>query len=356
MPHNIAIICITKNGIKIARSIKANIPDAIIYAQVKHSDSKSDIIWFETPAALLIADIFKKYEALICIFSLGAVIRLISKLVSDKKYDPAVLVIDDQANYVISALSGHLGGANSMAIRISEILNCQSVITTAADVNKTISVDLLGREFGWLIENFENVTKVSAHMVNEDKVGIFQDTGELNWWNAKELPKNVTLVKKIEDLTSKEFKACLIITDKILHEKNLIEKSVIYRPKSLVVGLGLHWDITELEISNGIKRVLDDKGLSIMSIKSIATIQKNVLPNALELFTDKNKIQLQLFDRNTLNKIKVPSPSDIVKKFEGTSSVAEAASICGSNGDLIVVKQKIPPKLTVAVSRLKYDN
>jgi len=356
VPHSIAIICITKNGINIARTIKASIPEALIYAQAKHSDLKSDVVWFEIPATLLMADIFKKYEVLICIFSLGAVIRLISKLVSDKKSDPAVLVIDDQANYVISALSGHLGGANLMTTQISKILNCQPIITTAADVNKTIAVDLLGREFGWLIENFENVTKVSACMVNEDKVGVFQDTGELNWWGDKELPKNVTSVKKIEDLTSTEYKACLIITDKILHDKNLIQKSVIYRPKSLVVGLGLHWDITEAELLSGIKRVLDDNGLSILSMKSIATIQKNVLPQALELFTDKNNIQLQLFDRNTLNQIAVPTPSDVVKKFEGTSSVAEAASICATNGDLVVTKQKIPPKLTVAVSRLKYGH
>ncbi len=355
MPQSIAIICITRNGINIARNIKSSMPDVKIYAQSKHSDSGSDIIWFEEAAAVLISDVFKKYEVLICIFSLGAVIRLISKLLVDKKYDPAVLVIDDQANYVISALSGHLGGANSMAILISKLLNCQAIITTAADVNKTIAVDLLGHEFGWLIDNFENVTKVSAHMVNEDKVGVFQDTGELTWWDKKELPKNVTLVKNIEELMSKEYKACLIITDRIINENTLMEKSVVYRPKSLVVGLGLHWDTTESEISNGIKKVLGENGLSMKSVRGIASIRKNVLPQGLEQFTSKHKIPMTLFERNTLNQIMVPTPSDIVKKFEGTASVAEAASICGSSGDLIVPKQKFPPKLTVAISRLKYD-
>jgi len=99
--------------------------------------------------------------ALICIFSLGAVVRLIAPFLVDKKTDPAVIVIDDKAHFVISALSGHLGGANSLARLVSSFFdNCQPVITTAADVNETIAVDLLGREFSWTIDNFENVTKV----------------------------------------------------------------------------------------------------------------------------------------------------------------------------------------------------
>ncbi len=91
----------------------------------------------------------KNSNALICLFSLGAVIRLIAPYLKDKKTDPAVIVIDDKTNFVISVLSGHIGGANELTQEISEKLNALPVITTAADVNKTIAVDLVGREFGW---------------------------------------------------------------------------------------------------------------------------------------------------------------------------------------------------------------
>ena len=52
------------------------------------------------------------------------------------------------------------------------------VITTAPDVNETIAVDPVGREYGSGIENYENITKVSAMMVNEEKIGIFQEGSE----------------------------------------------------------------------------------------------------------------------------------------------------------------------------------
>lgn len=351
MSSKVAIVCITKNGINISKRIKEKIPSASIYAQSKHKDSSDGIIWFEKNTKIMIEEIFKEYESIICIFSLGAVIRLISNLLKDKKTDPAVIVIDDKANFVISTLSGHLGGANSLTKSIADILNSTPVITTAADVNETIAVDLLGSEFKWHIENFENVTKISAFMVNEEKIGVYQDAGETKWWN-KELPKNVSIVKDIDELRSDDFKAGLIISDKIITDPLLVNKSVIYRPKSLVVGLGFHWDTTQKEIEDGILKVLKENGLSFLSIRNLSSLNRGKFPASLGSFSDKHGIPLEFYDKEKLDKIMVPNPSDVVKKYEGTSSVSEASSILSSGGELIVTKQKFPPNLTVAVSRI----
>jgi len=354
MSSKVAIICITKNGINIAKRIKEKIPSACIYSQSKHKDSSDGIIWFEKNTKNMVEEIFKEYDSIICIFSLGAVIRLISNLLVDKKTDPAVIVIDDKANFVISALSGHLGGANALSKSIADILNSTAVITTAADVNETIAVDLLGNNFQWRIDNFENVTKVSAHMVNEEKIGVYQDAGESNWWD-KELPKNVTVVQNIDELRSDDFKAGLIISDKIIADPILVRKSVIYRPKSLVVGIGFHWDTTQADIEVGIMKVLEENGLSFLSIRNLSTINRGKSPITLGAFSDKHGIPLEFFDKDKLSNVTVPNPSELVKKYEGTSSVSEASSILSSGGELIVSKQKFPPNLTVAVSRINYN-
>src|SRR5215207_5679357 len=268
--HSPAIIAITKQGIAIARKIKENISDADIYVPAKYDDSKKDIIWFKEQTGDIVALLFKKYDALICIFSLGAVIRLIAPVVVNKKSDPAVLVIDDKANFVISALSGHLGGANELARKVSSFFpNSKPVITTAADVNETIPVDLIGRQFGWEIENDQNVTKVSAFMVNEENIALYQDTGQKDWWFRSELPKNITRVRSIEDLTSPQFKGCLIISNKVFSDKEIMDKSVIYRPKNLVVGIGLHWTTSKQSIENAVKSVLENHGLSWKCIKAV---------------------------------------------------------------------------------------
>src|SRR5438445_6100268 len=132
----------------------------------------------------------------------------------DKKTDPAVVVIDDTAKFVISTLSGHLGGANQLTEDISKVLGATPVITTAADVNKTIVVDLVGKEFGWKIDDDSTVTKVSAFMVNEEKIGAYQDAGEKDWWTPKkEFPKNVRVYNNIEEMIISNSSRYLIVLD-----------------------------------------------------------------------------------------------------------------------------------------------
>jgi cobalt-precorrin 5A hydrolase len=350
----IAIVAITKNGIEIAKKLKDGFVDVTvdIFVPSKFSNADLSITYFQEPVAQKIGYVFLNYHSLILIFSLGAVIRLISPYLKDKKTDPAVVVIDDSAKFVISTLSGHLGGANELTIRISDLLKSIPVITTAADVNKTIPVDLVGNKFSWVIDSYENVTKISAMMVNEDKIGVFQDAGEINWWPQNELPKNVYIVTKLDDLLNDDYKSCLIITDKLILNESILKKSVIYRPKTLVVGIGLHWGTTKETIENGIANVLDENHLSFKSVKLIASIDKGKPVKGLDMYCKENNLDILLFSKECLGKVVVPNPSEIVGMYEGTYSVSEASSLLASEGILIVPKRKFPPDLTVAISRV----
>jgi cobalt-precorrin 5A hydrolase len=350
-----AIIAITKQGITIARKIGQNMGNVQIYVPAKHKDLGNDVTWFTEQTGDIVACLFKKYDALICIFSLGAVIRLIAPVMASKKSDPAVLVIDDKANFVISALSGHLGGANELARKVSSFFpDSRPVITTAADVNETIAVDLIGREFGWEIELDQNVTRVSALMVNEEKIGLYQDAGQRDWWNKPKLPKNITNVTNMKDLKSHQFKGCLIISDRIVCDREITEKSVIYRPKNLVIGIGLHWTTSKQIIESAIKSVLDNHDLSWKSIGAVASMDRGAPVKGLQEFSRHYNIPIQVFDKNKLNEVKVPNPSEMVLRYEGTASVSEASALLASQGNLIIPKQKFPPDLTVAVAQKIY--
>jgi len=107
--EKISVLAITKNGIKIGLTLKKLFPSWKIYAPTKFSDSNSEIDWYSESTSKKIVELFNTNEGIVCLFSLGAVIRLISPYIKDKKTDPAVIVIDDKTNFVISVLSGHLG-------------------------------------------------------------------------------------------------------------------------------------------------------------------------------------------------------------------------------------------------------
>ena len=346
--EKVSVLAITKNGINIGERLKELFPNWDIFVPSKLSNENKSITWYSEPTSDKIIELFKNSNALICLFSLGAVIRLIAPYLKDKKTDPAVIVIDDKTNFVISVLSGHIGGANELTQEISEKLNALPVITTAADVNKTIAVDLVGREFGWKIDDETTVTKISAHMVNAEPIGVFQQTGNKKWY--KELPKNVTIYNSLEELKKSNSKAYLIISDTII-DNELAQESVIYRPQSLVIGIGLHWDTTKDTIKDGIEHCLKKFNLSSKCIAKLVSIKK---PEDVQGLIDLGKemqIPVEYVNREELAEIITPNPSSTVKAFEGTASVSEAAAIKISNGELIVEKQKFPPNLTVAIAR-----
>ena len=346
--ENVSVLAITKNGVNIGGKLKELFPNWNIFAPSKLSNENNSITWYSEPTSDKIIELFKNSNALICLFSLGAVIRLIAPHLKDKKTDPAVIVIDDKMTFVISVLSGHIGGANELTQEISEKLNALPVITTAADVNKTIVVDLVGRQFGWKIDDETTVTKISAHMVNSEPIGVFQQTGNTKWY--KELPKNVTIYDNLEELKKSNSKAHLIISDAII-DNELAQESVIYRPQSLVIGIGLHWDTTKDTIREGIEDCLEKFNLSSKCIAKLVSIKKPEDVQGLIDLGKEMKIPVEYVDREELAEIITPNPSSTVKAFEGTASVSEAAAIKVSNGKLIVEKQKFPPNLTIAIAR-----
>jgi len=352
--ESVAILAITKNGVEIASTLQKHFPKWKIFAPSKFADSATTIDWFEDSTTAKVGELFNKFDAMVCIFSLGAVIRLITPHLKDKKTDPAVVVIDDTAKFAISTLSGHLGGANKLTEEIASALNAIPVITTAADVNKTIAVDLVGRELGWLIDNDSTVTKISALMVNEEKIGLYQDAGEKNWWQPnRELPKNVHIYKTLEELKKSECRGFLIISDRIIDDREIMQRSVIYRPKTLVVGVGLHWDTTKEIIREGLDYCFTKFRLSPKSIAKFSSIKKESDVEGLKQLADEMNIPIEYFETNELAKISTPNPSQVVQSYEGTSSVSEAAAMKSSKGNLVVEKQKFPPNLTIAIARIE---
>lgn len=348
--EKISVLAITKNGIKIGLSLKELYPNWTVFAPKKFSNKVSEIDWYSESTTEKIGKLFKTNDALICLFSLGAVIRLISPHIKNKKTDPAVLVIDDKVNFVISVLSGHLGGANELAEQIAKKLGATPVITTAADVNKTIAVDLVGKELGWKIEDDSTVTKISALMVNEEKIAVYQDAGNKNWWEG-DLPKNVTIYSSFDELKNSGSKGFLIISDKKI-KSEILKDAVVYRPPNLVVGVGLHWDTPKETIKEGLQLCLEKNNLSHLSIAKFVSLKKPQDVKGLIEIGNEMNIPVEYFEKDDLTNISVPNPSSTVQAFEGTPSVSEASAIKASGGQLIVQKQKFPPDLTIAIARI----
>ncbi|HVR86257.1 MAG TPA: cobalamin biosynthesis protein [Planctomycetota bacterium] len=339
-----AVIAITKHGQAIARKLEG---DRYISAKFRTEEPAR---YFDKPIKELTAEIWPHYEALVYVVSLGAVVRTIAPYLKDKHVDPAVIVVDDKAQYAISVLSGHVGGANELTEKIAGVLGAQALITTASDVGKTIPVDILGRELGWTTEQNENITKVSAAVVNEEPIAFVQETGEKTWWKRETpLPKNIRITTLAD---AKDSKAVLLVTDRLM-EDPILERAVVYRPKSLVLGIGCDRGITCAQLDEFVQGTLREHRLSFKSVRNVATVDVKEDEVGLQEFCRKHQLGLVCYTSDQLREINAPNPSATVEKYVGTPGVSEPAAMLSSGGDLIVPKQKTP-MMTLAVARVRY--
>ena len=139
----LALVAITDDGVELAERIKEKLCDAItVFIPRKIAKSETTATCFSNKLGNLVEEIFSEYDGLIMVMALGIVMRVIAPHIKDKYNDPAVVVVDDVGRFVISALSGHEGGANKLAYKVASVLNTDAVITTGTESKKDIVIGI----------------------------------------------------------------------------------------------------------------------------------------------------------------------------------------------------------------------
>lgn len=355
-----AIVAITKHGVELARNLQMKFQQSDLFYMSKFEkgdEQRRDISLFEGNVRLLLPSLFQSYQGIIMIVSLGAVVRMIAPLLKDKKTDPAVVVIDDKGEHVISVLSGHLGGANELTREVAVLLGAIPVITTASDVQKTIPVDMFGSRFGWVWDSAEKLTPVSASVVNEEHVAVIQETGEKDWWHYdRPLPETIKVYSTIEEALQAKPNAALVVTHRNLKksEQAILENGILYRPKVIVLGLGCNRGTSMEEIDQVIQSTLDELQFSIKSVKAICSIDLKKDEEGLLAVSQKYNWNFVCYSAEELNRISIEDPSVTVYKFTGTYGVSEPAARLYSGAETLSLIKKKSGNVTISVAVIAY--
>ena len=311
-----AIIAITEGGKNLAENINAQLPDSFV-------DKRDQTVFAK------IVDCWEQgVDAVICIMATGIVVRALATLCFDKTKDPCVLVLDEKGQFVISLLSGHLGGGNEFAKELATILGAQPVITTASDVTGHTALDLFAAKNSLVVEDSKKLTEKSAKLVNSGKLHIYSEH------DFESLPADFALVHKA-DL------ADVIISDRIFSEN----KSLIFRPCALTVGLGCNRGTDSEDFVTAVSEIFTDNSLNLKSISSFASIDLKQDEQGMLDFAAAKKLKIQFYTKDQLNSVKDVSFSALVFKATGAKGVAEPAAVLAAetpfgSGTLIVRKRK----------------
>lgn len=367
-----AVYAITRHGLGIAARLAGTLDDADVYVSEKllaaaHAiPALSGALTLKLPMGPELAGTFIGYDCHVFIISVGAVVRMIAPLLKDKKIDPAVVCVDDAARFAICVLSGHVGRGNFYTDRVAGILGSQSVVTTASDAIGTLTVDILGRDSGWTLDDPDrNVTRGCAAVVNAAPVLFVQETGEPNWWPlGKPLPPGVRYATSLDGVDPRAFEILLIATDREIRESHPEHwaNAVIYRPKSLVLGIGCDKGTASDLIERGMLTVLARNHLSPKSVKALATIDKKKDEFGILALAKRFGWPLEIYPAEVLDRVAgVENPSDTVKRYVGTRGVAEPAALLCAGAERLLVAKEIYTEpgagrsMTLAVARAPFS-
>lgn len=114
-------------------------------------------------------------DALVFVMAAGIVVRYIAPLLRGKDKDPAVIVMDTRGQWVISLLSGHLGGANELAVQLAAVTKGHPIVTTATDVEGIVAFDEVAKRNQLLIENLSALKYVSGRLLDKKEVKVVID-------------------------------------------------------------------------------------------------------------------------------------------------------------------------------------
>jgi len=336
---DMAIWALTPHGVFLSKKLGAHFPDADLFVS-----ERLDVPWCKKTFPRLgdaVADQFHAYRAHIFIMAAGIAVRVIAPHISKKSTDPAVVVIDDAGRFCISLLSGHLGGANRLSESAARVINAVPVVTTATDANDLPSMDMIARDQGLDIENPSAVKTINMMFLKNEPVFMQDPYGLL----AGKIPARLIRQSAPENPDA----PCIIVDDRI---RTTGRHTLVLRPRILFAGIGCNRGTEMSEIRGLLKKVCEQHGLSIQSIRAIATIDlKKDEPGILEL-AQSLCIPLHFYDSDTLNQVSTVSKiTPYAEKYTGAKSVCEAAAILSANpGKLIVTKQKTR-QVTIAIAR-----
>ncbi len=270
----------------------------------------------------------------------GIAVRSIAPLVNDKKTDPCVLVLDPKGKFVISLLSGHLGGGNELAETVSRITGGIPVITTASDVLGMTALDLWARRNDLVVEDFSKLTRITSGFIDGKTTRVYYHNSKII------LPDDLQLTPAIED-------ADLVIT----YNKNMTFKGLCCIPRTLYLGVGCNRGTGVTDIRKSFVELCRTHNIEPVAFAGISSIDVKDDEEGILLFAEERGIDPVFFSRDELNTVKDVSFSSAAMKAVGAQGVAEPAAILGAadNGDdteLIVRKMKWKD-VTMAVAERK---
>jgi len=347
---NLGIIAITPRGADLARAIGQQFPEAEIFLPDKFRREDS-CRYFDISLSELRPELFVEADGLLCIMATGIVVRLLAPHLRGKEHDPAVVVMDEAGRFAVSLLSGHLGGANELAVRVALASGGQAVVTTATDVNDLPAWDDLARREDLAVEPLSGIKIFNAFLLERRPVGLVDRQNRVAPYFS-DIP-TVHLARNFADPLLNEVAGKVFVTHRHIPDPDRHGPLLLLRPRDLIVGIGCNRGTSAKEIEEAVTSVMEEAFLAPASIRSLATVAAKWDEAGLAEFAENRKLSIDFHSAEELNRVEgVSPPSDHALEAVGAKGVCEPAALLSARGGPLLVAKKKRGNVTVAVAEI----
>lgn len=336
MIPSIACAAFTARGAVVARRIAAHFGGV---ANVRPQDAEAPDEARHISIADWTAARFADAKAIVFVGATGIAVRAIAPLLQGKDRDPAVICVDENARFVISLLSGHLGGANELARDIAAFLGATPVISTATDGRGAFAADDWARICGYAVENVDGIAPISAAILDGQTVGF---TTDAPLGIDGDLPEGLRLAA--------EGPLGICVSDALFPSKRPFAQTLFLRPPVLTLGVGCKRGTSPEALQAAIHDFLQTTRHSALSIVRVASIDLKADEAGLIALCARNKWRFVTHSADELMAIDSAgfSRSEFVERVAGVDCVCERSAAL--HGHLIVAKTRYSG-ITLALSR-----
>ncbi len=265
---------------------------------------------------------FEGAEGILFIGAMGIAVRTIAPFLESKTKDPAVLVMDEKGGFVISVLSGHIGGGNELARLLARRLGAVPVITTASDVNKKIALDVFAQKNGLHICDMQRIKEAEAAILEGKRLHFYCE-GQVNGY----LPRELSASYEEADFSIRV--SPYLSGDDTVEATDGRPREVWLIPKAFVLGIGCRKGKTAKEISAAVKEELFRRRISLESLYAAATIDLKQEEEGLLEFLGGLRLPLTCYTAEELRQAPgVYAASSFVASVTGVDNVCERAEVC----------------------------
>lgn len=347
----LSIISFTEKGKRLSEDIgellKKNV-ETLLFTKCeacRKNRDVSSVLFVEKSVGDWAKEQMQEKNTLLFIGACGIAVRAIAPSLTDKLHDVPVLVMDERGRYVIPLLSGHVGGANELAVYLAGVIGAEPVITTATDIHQKFAVDLFAKRNHLYIENKDGIAKVSSKVLAGEAITISIEPGHgIDGTGTGDVRLAAYPPERSVDvvITSKEDK---------------FGASLVLRPREYIIGIGCKKGKAVEEIKAFITGKMEELGITAAQVYAVASISLKSGEPGIVSWCSQEGIPFLTYTAKELQEVKGSfTGSSFVREKTGVDNVCERAALkaCGDKGKLIVPKYG-ENGMTIAVAKREWE-